>query len=138
MKKVNFSASTFLSLLVMSLGILSFSSSSTRSEIREPEMRYRNCAQLQKRMNDNNPHIKFRSFEGAILGRRMYADNVYMVYCNNGAMVNTEKRIMCKGYIGYSYDPTIGTAEYYGSWGWTDGTPNGADGDKGHYCRKIK
>jgi hypothetical protein len=31
-----------------------------------------------------------------------------------------------------------GTATYYGSWGWTDGSPNDADSGKERYCQKIK
>jgi hypothetical protein len=130
-------SSLLLFLLIISSGILSFLSSS-RSEVREPEINYRSCTQLQKRMNKvNNPLFKFAGFERANLGRRMYAHNEYMVYCNGGTIVDREEKTVCKGYIAYSYDPTIGTANYYGDWGWTDGTPNGADGGKRRYCQLL-
>jgi hypothetical protein len=125
--------------LITNLGSLFFPSSSGAADVRGPEIHYRSCAHLQKRMNNvNNPNIKFKGFERANLMKRTKADFAYMVYCNNGVIIDNEEKTSCYGYIGYAYFPELGIASYYGDWGYTDGSPNKADTGKERYCRRIK
>jgi hypothetical protein len=144
MNKLKLSICTFchtaLLSLVASLGSLSFPIPSVASgEIIGPEVHYKSCAQLQKRMNDvNNPDAEIRGFEKVRLLKRMYAEQKYLVYCNGGIIVNREERTICRGYIGYSYAPTSGVAYYYGDWGRIGASPNYHDNNKGDYCKRIK
>jgi hypothetical protein len=130
----------FLSLLMIDLILSLFSLPSTAYEVYGPEIRYGSCAQLQGGINNYNRNRgrTYKGFEKAGLMRRSYAEYTYMVYCNGGIIVNREKGTICRGYIGYSYSRLEGTATYYGSWGWTDGSPNDADSGRERYCRKLK
>jgi hypothetical protein len=142
MNKSRLSSYTFcsviLSLLAANSISLCFPLLSIAYEVYGPEKHYRSCAQLQKRINDNNPTRTVKGFERAELMRKTLAENAYVVYCNGGTIINRDNGTVCRGYIGYGYSPSAGTAGYYGSWGWTDGFPNDADTGKERYCRKLK
>jgi hypothetical protein len=107
------------------------------AEVGRPEVQYKSCAQLQKHLNDNN-NDEFKGFERAKLMMRTYVEHRYMLYCNGGVIIDRDEKTICRGYIGYSYAPKSGVTVYYGSWGWTDGSPNNADSGKERYCRRLK
>jgi hypothetical protein len=130
---------TFLFSLTVSLGLSFPPYLSEALSVREPKTHYGSCAQLQKRLNDrNNPRATFKGFEGAKLMRRSYYGNAYLLYCNGGVIVDRVEKAVCRGYIGYGYDPEDGAGDYFGRWGWTDGSPNSADSGKERYCQQIK
>jgi hypothetical protein len=128
----------FLPLSIVSSFSLVFPSSSMAYEIYGPEIRYRSCAQLQKRMNDNNPDKILKGFERAEMVRKNFAEEMRTVYCNGGIIINRANGTVCRGYIAYGYSPESGTAAYFGDWGWLDGSPNNGQTDKDRYCRRLK
>jgi hypothetical protein len=130
-----------VSSLMVNLGLfLCPSSSVARPDVYGPEIRYGSCSQLQKRMNnvDNQIGIKYGGFERAELMLKTRIYNAYLVYCNGGTIIDKEEKTVCRGYIGYAYSPRLGIAQYFGTWGWTDGSPNDADGGKERYCKRLK
>jgi hypothetical protein len=140
MRKLRLSAYyTYLSSLVLSPMLLFFPSSSSAKDVYGPEIRYESCGHLQKNMNRKNmPYVQYKGFGQSELRKRTYTENGYMVYCNNGTIINNDEKTTCTGYIGYAYFPKMGIAQYVGDWGWTNGSSNGDDVDKGSYCRRLK
>jgi hypothetical protein len=128
-----------LSSLIVNSFLLLSPLSSIAYEERSREVLYGSCAQLQQRLNyRNSPTITFKGFERAEMRRRTFAEEARAVYCNGGVIVDRAERTICRGYIAYSYHPSVGTATYYGDWGWTNGLPNDADTGKERYCRRLK
>jgi hypothetical protein len=121
------------------LWLMFFSSASISGDVYGSEIRYGSCSQLQKKMNDrNSPNFVYRGFERSGLARKTRAHNAYFIYCNGGTIIDREERNICRGYIGYAYSPKLGVAQYFGDWGWTDGSPNDADSGKERYCQGLK
>jgi hypothetical protein len=139
MNKLKLLNSIFSSSLIAISASLFSPLSSAAKDIYGPEINYRNCTQLQNGLNNkNNPYVKYKGFERAKLMRRMYVDDQYIVYCNGGIIIDGDRKIVCRGYIGYTYAPKVGIAHYYGDWGWTNGSPNDGDTDNSSYCRRMK
>jgi hypothetical protein len=144
MNKLKLSTNIFRQVALVSMigssWLIFLPSLSAWGELREREVLYENCAQLQKRMNiKNNPNnLIFKGFERVSLlsTRRSYGER--FVYCNGGKIIDKEERTICIGYIAYVYAPHRGASMYFGDWGITDGRPNGDDDDKNRYCRKLK
>jgi hypothetical protein len=122
-----------ISSLIASLGFLTLPLPSTADR----EYIYKNCAQLQKIMNEYNPGAKFEGFENVKMMRRTLGYEKYMIFCNGGIITDGSEGTICNGYIGYSFSRIGGGAQYYGTWGRTNGLPNFNDNDKGNYCRWI-
>jgi hypothetical protein len=128
-----------LPLLIVSLDFLVYPSSSIANEVYGPEINYRNCSQLQKYVNNNDPKNRVvRGFEKAELKSTMLVENQYAVYCNGGIIVNSSKKTVCYGYIAYTYSHLSGSAHYYVGWGQINGSPNFNDTGKERYCRRLK
>jgi hypothetical protein len=125
-----------LSLLIASAGFISFPSPS-KAQITGPEVLYRNCAELQKHLNENNPGDRYEGFEKVKMIRRKLGYSKYTVFCNGGIVTDGAEGTICRGYIGYSFSPIGGAAHYYAAWGKTNGLPNFNDTGKGNYCRRI-
>jgi hypothetical protein len=125
-----------LSSLIASLGFLA----TPKPSIADREILYKNCAGLQKVMNDYNPGHKYKGFEKVKMTRRNYYDGSeqYMVFCNGGIVIDREAGTICRGYIAYSFARIAAIARYYSDWGETNGLPNNSDTGKGNYCRLIK
>jgi hypothetical protein len=138
MSKVKLSIYMFCCMtLFPSIVDLVFPLPSTAYVMRTRRIDYGNCSELQKDMNSHNRGGTFKGFERSELMRRNYSESgTFMVYCNGGVIVNRVNGTICYGYIAYSYFP--GESEYYGSWGWTDGSSNSADTGKERYCRRLK
>jgi hypothetical protein len=125
--------------MIGNLWFMFFPSASRSGDVYGPEIKYRSCSQLQKKMNvRNNPNFVYRGFETAALTLRTRAEQAYFVYCNGGKIIDKEEGTVCSGYIAYTYSPELGIAQYFGDWGRTDGSPNGADSGKERYCRRLK
>jgi hypothetical protein len=120
--------------LTVILGLLASPSSS----MADREYIYRNCAELQKVMNDHNPELTLKGFEKVKMMKRITGYEKYMVFCNGGIVVDKEVGTICRGYIGYSFSRIGGGADYYARWGETNGSPNFNDTDAEKYCRLIK
>jgi hypothetical protein len=124
-----------LSSLTTSLGFLFLSSPSMADQ----EVLYANCAELQKVMNDYSQGKRYKGFEKVQMMRRnLTYGGKYILICNGGTIIDRGEGTICHGYIGYSYAPIVAGADYYASWGKSDGTPNTYDTGKGNYCRSIK
>jgi hypothetical protein len=102
------------------------------------EVRYRNCAELQKHLNDNNPQLTIKRFENIKMVRRVLGYQKYTVFCNGGIVIDRELGTICRGYIGYSSSPIGGGDDHYATWGETNGSPNFNDTGAEKYCRLIK
>jgi hypothetical protein len=100
---------------------------------------HRNCAQLQRSLNDrSNPNVEYKGFEKKVMGRRQVTiAGRYIVFCNGGIVIDKTDGTICNGYIGYSYSYVERRGEYYGDWGRSYGTGNFNDTDQGKYCRWI-
>jgi hypothetical protein len=142
MGKVKLSVYTFfyatLFPSIVSLGFLASPLQSIAYVMRIPEVNYRNCARLQEDMNSHNRGRVYKGFERSELMRRGYDENAYIVYCNGGVIVNRVNGTICRGYIAYGYSPSVGESEYYGAWGWANGSSNSLDTGKERYCRRLK
>ncbi len=124
-----------LSSLITSLGLLSLPLPSMADQ----EEFYRNCSELQKRLNErNNPRKKYGGFEKIKMMKRITGYEKYMVFCNGGVIVDREVGTICRGYIGYSFSRIGGGAHYYSAWGETKGVPNFNDTGVEKYCQLIK
>jgi hypothetical protein len=123
-----------LSSLIASLGLLSLPSLS----MADREEFYRNCAELQKHLNDYNPRLTIKGFEKVRMMRRSVGYENYVIFCNGGIVVDRELGTICRGYIGYSFSRIGGGADYYARWGQTNGSPNFNDTGAEKYCRLIK
>jgi hypothetical protein len=123
-----------LSSLTVSFSFLALPSPS----MADREYVYRNCAELQKVINDYNPRLTVKGFERVQMKRRNADYEKYMVFCNGGIIVDREVGTICNGYIGYSFSRIGGGADYYVRWGRTDGSPNFNDTGVEKYCRLIK
>jgi hypothetical protein len=134
MKLTLLSQTVFLASLTTILGFLALPLPS----MADREYVYRNCAELQKDMNDHNPQLTLKGFEKVQMRRRNLDYEQYMVFCNGGIIVNRELGTICRGYIGYSYARIVAGADYYARWGETDGLPNFGDTGIENYCRWIK
>ena len=99
---------------------------------------YRNCAQLQKHLNDNNPELTVKGFEKAKMIRRDLNAEKYIVFCNGGIITDRNEGTICRGYIAYSYARIVAGADHYARWGKTNGLPNLYDTGKENYCRWLK
>jgi hypothetical protein len=122
-----------LSSLIASAGFLSLPSPS----VADREEVYRNCAQLQKHLNDNNPELTVRGFEKTRMMRRNSDYEKYTVYCNGGIVIDRGEGTICRGYIGYFLSRIGGRSYHYADWGETDGLSNNHDTGRNRYCRRI-
>jgi hypothetical protein len=123
-----------LSSLTVSFSFLALPSPS----MADREYVYRNCAELQKVINDYNPRLTVSKFEKVKMVRRSLGYESYTIFCNSGIIVDREVGTVCRGYIGYSFSRIGGGADYYVRWGRTDGSPNFNDTGVEKYCRLIK
>jgi hypothetical protein len=123
-----------ISLLTANLGLLILPSSSIAAR----EYFYKDCAELQKVINDYNPTLTVKGFEKVSMKRRYLDYEVRMVFCNGGIIIDREVGTVCRGYIGYSFSRIGGGANYYVRWGRTEGLPNDGDTGAEKYCRLIK
>jgi hypothetical protein len=123
-----------LALVAANLGVLFLPSSS----MADREYFYKNCAELQKVMNDYSRGKKYEGFEKVKMMKRITGYEKYMVFCNGGIIVDREVGTICRGYIGYSFSRIGGGADYYAAWGETRGVPNFNDTGAEKYCRLIK
>jgi hypothetical protein len=129
---------TIVSLLIVSSEFLIGAFPSMAGEIREPETHFRDCNQLQERLNERyNPEEEYKSFEESQLRREYYPHDAYSVSCNGGIMLDKVKNRVCRGFIAYSWAPLVGTARYYADWG-NSRSPYDNGGDISDYCRPIK
>jgi hypothetical protein len=126
--------SIILSSLIASAGFLSFPSVS----MADREELYRNCAELQKHINDNNPTLTVRGFQRVQMIRRNLDYEKYIILCNGGIIVDRKVGTICRGYIGYSYARIVAGSDYYVRWGKANGLPNEGDTGVENYCRLIK
>jgi hypothetical protein len=134
-----YTAQTIISCsLIASAGFLFLPSPSIAEEIPGREKAYRNCAELQKHLNDNNPGDKYEGFEKAKMMRRNLDYEKYIIFCNGGIVTDASEGTICRGYIAYSYAGIPATARYYARWGQTKGLPNDSDTGQKYYCRWIK
>jgi hypothetical protein len=133
-KTIYITRTIILSSLIASSGCLSLPSPSIAAR----EYFYKNCAELQKVVNDYNPGLTVKGFEKINMERRYLDYETRIVFCNGGIIINRELGTVCRGYIAYSFARYAGAAHYYSRWGKTEGLPN--DGDTGveKYCRLIK
>jgi hypothetical protein len=139
MSKVKLSIYMFCyAMLFPSMVSLAFPLPSIAYVIRTGRIDYKNCSELQEDMNSHNRGGTFKGFERSELVRRNGAEFSHMVYCNGGVIVNRVNKTICRGYIAYGYSPLAGESEYFGAWGWTDGSSNSADTGKERYCRRLK
>jgi hypothetical protein len=139
MNKAKLSVYVFCyTMLFQSIVNLVFSLPSIAYVMRNGRVDYESCSRLQEDMNSHNRGGTFKGFEKSKLVRRGYDKQAYMVYCNGGVIVNRVNGTICRGYIAYGYSPSSGESEYYGAWGWTDGSFNEGDTGKEHYCRKLR
>jgi hypothetical protein len=109
-----------------------------QSAMADREEFYRNCAELQKHINDYNPTLTVKGFERVSMERRYLDYEVRTVFCNGGIITDREVGTVCRGYIGYSFSRIGGGANYYVRWGKTNGLPNFGDTGVERYCRLIK
>jgi hypothetical protein len=122
-----------LSSLMASAGFLSLPSPSRADR----EVLYRNCAELQKHLNDNNPGLTVKNFEKVQMMRRTVGYEKYMIFCNGGIVIDKRIGTICRGYIGYSFSRIGGGSDHYATWGKTNGLPNFNDVGADNYCRRI-
>jgi hypothetical protein len=134
MKSILLNRTIILSLLTASLGLLILPT----PLIADREYIYKNCAELQKDMNDHNPTLTLKGFEKIRMTRRSLGYESYTIFCNGGIVIDREVNTICRGYIGYSFSRIGGGADYYARWGKTDGSPNFNDTGAEKYCRLIK
>jgi hypothetical protein len=133
---IHITQTILLSSLIASVGFLSLPSLSVAEEV------YRNCAQLQKHLNENNPGLIVKGFERVKM-RRQNTDQFqrsYMVFCNGGIVIDRRQGegTMCRGHIAYYFSYIRNDEDHIASWGITDGSPNEHETDKEKYCRRIK
>jgi hypothetical protein len=103
---------------------------------------YSNCAQLQKRISDNNPGEDYRGFEKIKMStiEQIYYPYEVMKFCNGGIMITKEegKSKVCSAYIAYSFSRVTGKFDHYARWGRINGLPNFDVNDESHYCHREK
>jgi hypothetical protein len=123
-------------------GLLFSPSSSIAGREIAPEVVHRNCAQLQRTMNNrNNPDYEYKGFEKVKMRRQTITiAGRYVVTCNGGTIIDRTDGTICNGYIAYAYTPTEGLADFYADWGRAyDGIAGNLNNTTGQekYCRWI-
>ncbi len=121
-----------ISSLTANLGFLALPSMADR------EYFYKNCAELQKAMNDYNPGDKYEGFEKVRMMRKKTGFEQYIVFCNGGIVKDGTEKTICRGYIAYAFARVPATARYFTSWGTMREESNLYDADQGKYCRRVK
>jgi hypothetical protein len=97
---------------------------------------YGSCANLQRYLNDTNTASQqYRGFENSKLNQVYYNDKDYMIFCNGGTVIDGEDKLVCLGYIGYSWSGNSYTSHHYGHWGWTNGFRH--EGSIKQNCRRM-
>jgi hypothetical protein len=119
-------------------------SSSAMSELAAYPQNYRNCAEIQNRMNKNSKHNKYEGFENVQMNhfRTMlsYYQYGYSLYCSGGIITTKyqdgTKRI-CNGTIEYYSQRDAIDQGYFVKHGWYVGGYRAEHAEK-DYCRWLK